>query len=338
MSLRATDAPSAAPRPPPAPMAAVTAMASISALIFASSVVAVSRTSPAAVIALASAWAVVAPRIRFVASAPAPLTPMLTPPEKAAASDAAAAIASMVALPVAVSARAPEVVVAVAFVMRASTVAVIVLREIAAPIDIAPLPAPEKAADTDAAPARVLIVDVSVAVSASEPALIEPPSTDARTVTVMALVASAPAPLSETSTPPEPVTAAEIAPTSEVIVPVALASTVAAPVIVVADDARYARISVPLLIVLRAIEAPSEAAPPPLDEKPPAPLAARISAFRAALLVAATRREAAESVAPWAKAWSCRRWCSSPRRRRRSPRPRPCRCRRSTARRRWPTR
>ena len=114
---------------------------------------------------LPEAYALSLPRMSLVASAPVPLMPTLTPPEKEAASEAAVEVASMVAFSMLVSEMPPLVVVTpvVALAMYASTSLSIWFSATEMPMATETAVPPASEAASEAAAALAVMLEVSVA-------------------------------------------------------------------------------------------------------------------------------------------------------------------------------
>ncbi len=157
----------------------------------------------------------------------------------------------------------------------------------------APIPAvPEALAEIDAVRTRADISEALTASRSTSPALFSTLfSTYALVLFNMTLVASAPAPLSDTPAPEPPIaTAAEAAAESADILAVSFASSVIAPPVVLTPVSAFVIYdSTSLLISLRAMETPIEtdtpAVPPTEPAMDPAPAYVMISAVSTAFIV-----------------------------------------------------
>ena len=244
MRLRASATPIEAPTPAVPPIATAKDALTTVALILAVLVAAI-VTFPALLRALPSTCALVLVRMTLPASAPAPLTATPLVPPNPAAIEAAAATALMVADSLAVSWMAPTVVVTPksvvvpvtpsALAIYACTSLVMVLRAIATPTDTATPVVPPREAASDAAPALVLMIEVSFAVSVTRSAetpvgaALRSPSMYAFTSTPILFSANTPEPLRPSPVVPAAATAAEPASTMELIFWLASAVWVRSP-------------------------------------------------------------------------------------------------------------
>ena len=170
----------------------------------------------------------------FLASTPAPLTATPAPPPNPAATEAAAAMASMEAVSSALITMSPAVEVAPwpASFIKALMALSMVLSAMETPIDTATPTPPPKAAAIEAAPAKAEMVDVSSAVSEMLSADIpeDPsPSMEACTSALIRLSAMTPEPLAPIPAPPPAPTATEPASTSALMVWPAVAVWVRVP-------------------------------------------------------------------------------------------------------------
>ena len=194
------------------------------------------RTSAALVSLLSWTKALVAVRITFWATAPAPLIAIPTMP-KPMAREAAAAIPLMVESEAAVTAISPdsEVTPVSAFRMKASTEVAISFEATATPMEME-TPTMPKAAAMEAAPATQEMVDVSRAVNvmldAEMPArsVPDPPSPSMEASTSMPILFSTMTPEPEAAIPTmPPAMATEKESTSALTVWLAIAVWVSAP-------------------------------------------------------------------------------------------------------------
>ena len=177
--------------------------------------------------------------MRFVASAPAPLSARPPSAATATAAEAAIEIALIVAPSVAIRMIAPtvEVTPVMAFAMNASTRVPISLWASETPIENATAPTPATEAAIETAPANAVIVDVSSAVSETWWALIPvaampavwSPSIAAWTRVAMRLSTESPEPLAERPRPAAAPMATEPAKTRALICSPAIALMLRSP-------------------------------------------------------------------------------------------------------------
>src|SRR4051794_4790501 len=244
MKLRATATPMATPTPVELPMPTATEAATTVAVI-APVMPATTLMLPVVVRELLPTNAFVLVRIRFVDSAPAPLTATPAPPNAPpTAIDAAAETALIEAVSVALSAMFPDID-SVTPVIEAWTTLSTVLCASATPIETATAFDPATETATDAAPATASIVDVSLALSEMLPGLSPPlpaPLIDALTSVEILFSVHTPEPAKLNAFLPVAATATEAAMTTAWICCAAIAVAESVPPALIVELSTNARI------------------------------------------------------------------------------------------------